>query len=182
MRRVISTHTPPRSPAPPHVSARRPAPIPSLFIRPHPAGRPPPLFPPPPYAGGRNGVPASHEHTPPPGLSPHASPQAVTAARALRRLPPPPPPQTRAGRFPHIFMVPLGPRLVLSTSWSPRAALMFTASAAWARATSALGLRAFTAMAASPLRAGPRPRREGRGERRDEGRGRSRPRLPARPF
>lgn len=46
---------------------------------------------------------------------------------------------------PYIFMVPLGPKLVLSTSCSPRAALMLTANAAWARATSALGFRVFTA-------------------------------------
>lgn len=117
MRRVISTHTPPRSPAPPHVSARRPAPIPSLFIRPHPAGRPPPLFPPPPYAGGRNGVPASHEPPPPPpGLSPHASPQAVTAARALRRLPPPSPPNPRRKVSSHLhgaLRAQVGPQHVL---------------------------------------------------------------------
>lgn len=42
-------------------------------------------------------------------------------------------------------MVPFGPRLLLSTSWSPRAALMLTAKAAWALATSAFGLRALTA-------------------------------------
>lgn len=45
----------------------------------------------------------------------------------------------------YIFMVPLGPKLVLRTSCRPRAALMFTASAAWARATSAFGFRVFTA-------------------------------------
>lgn len=45
----------------------------------------------------------------------------------------------------HIFMVPFGPRLLFRTSWSPRAALMFTAKAAWALATSAFGLSAFTA-------------------------------------
>lgn len=42
-------------------------------------------------------------------------------------------------------MVPFGPRLLLRTSWSPRAALMLTARAAWALATSALGFSAFTA-------------------------------------
>lgn len=47
-------------------------------------------------------------------------------------------------------MVPLGPRLVLNTSCSPRAALMLTASAAWARATSALGFSVFTAAIADP--------------------------------
>lgn len=46
---------------------------------------------------------------------------------------------------PYIFMVPLGPKLVLSTSCNPRAALILTANAAWARATSALGFRVFTA-------------------------------------
>lgn len=45
----------------------------------------------------------------------------------------------------HIFIVPFGPRLLFSTSWSPRAALMFTARAAWARATSAFGFSALTA-------------------------------------
>ena len=46
-----------------------------------------------------------------------------------------------AGRrqLPHIFIVPLGPRFVLSTSCSPRAAPKFSASAAEWRATSALG-------------------------------------------
>ena len=51
---------------------------------------------------------------------------------------------------PYIFMVPLGPKLVLSTSCSPRAALMLTANAAWARATSALGFRVFTAAITDP--------------------------------
>lgn len=45
----------------------------------------------------------------------------------------------------HIFMVPLGPRLLLSTSWSPLAAPMFSARAAAALATSAFGLRALIA-------------------------------------
>lgn len=53
----------------------------------------------------------------------------------------PPGPPSRA----YIFMVPLGPKLVLRTSCRPRAALIFTASAACARATSALGFRVFTA-------------------------------------
>ncbi len=47
--------------------------------------------------------------------------------------------------FPYIFMVPLGPRLVLMTSWSPRAALMLTCRACAALATSALGFSDFTA-------------------------------------
>lgn len=55
------------------------------------------------------------------------------------------PAQTSPPAPPYIFMVPLGPKLVLSTSCSPRAALMLTANAAWARATSALGFRVFTA-------------------------------------
>lgn len=45
----------------------------------------------------------------------------------------------------HIFMVPLGPKLVRSTSCSPRAAHILTAKAAWARATSALEFIAFIA-------------------------------------
>ncbi|KAK2498974.1 hypothetical protein MC885_015421 [Smutsia gigantea] len=49
-------------------------------------------------------------------------------------------------------MVPLGPKLVLSTSCSPRAAVMLTANAAWARATSALGFRVFTAAIADPAK------------------------------
>ena len=53
---------------------------------------------------------------------------------------------------PYIFMVPLGPKLVLSTSCSPRAALMLTANAAWARATSALGFRVFTAAITDPAK------------------------------
>lgn len=52
---------------------------------------------------------------------------------------------TKSSGYTHIFMVPFGPRLLLSTSCSPRAALMLTARAAWALATSALGFRAFTA-------------------------------------
>lgn len=52
---------------------------------------------------------------------------------------------TKSSGGTHIFMVPFGPRLLLSTSCSPRAALMLTARAAWALATSALGFRAFTA-------------------------------------
>ena len=47
-------------------------------------------------------------------------------------------------------LVPLGPKLVLSTSCSPRAALMLTANAAWARATSALGFSVFMAAIADP--------------------------------
>uniref|UniRef100_A0A8C4N9E2 Uncharacterized protein n=1 Tax=Eptatretus burgeri TaxID=7764 RepID=A0A8C4N9E2_EPTBU len=46
---------------------------------------------------------------------------------------------------PYIFIVPLGPKLVRSTSCKPRAALIFTAKAARARATSALGLSAVIA-------------------------------------
>lgn len=42
-------------------------------------------------------------------------------------------------------MVPLGPKLVLRTSWSPLAAVMFKCNAAADLATSALGLSAFTA-------------------------------------
>ena len=38
-------------------------------------------------------------------------------------------------------MVPFGPRLVLRTSWSPLAALIFTAKACEALATSAFGFR-----------------------------------------
>ena len=46
---------------------------------------------------------------------------------------------------PHIFMVPLGPRLVFRTSCRPLAAEMFTCSAWAALATSALGLSDLTA-------------------------------------
>ena len=48
-------------------------------------------------------------------------------------------------RTTHIFRVPRGPRLVLSTSCSPRAPAVLMASACAALATSALGLRLFTA-------------------------------------
>lgn len=50
----------------------------------------------------------------------------------------------------HIFMVPFGPKLLLSTSCNPRAALMLTARAACALATSAFGLSAFTAAMMQP--------------------------------
>lgn len=45
----------------------------------------------------------------------------------------------------YIFMVPFGPRLVLKTSWSPFAALMFIWRACAALATSALGFTTFIA-------------------------------------
>ena len=43
-------------------------------------------------------------------------------------------------------MVPLGPRLVLITSWRPLAPLMFSCRAWAALATSAFGFSAFTAI------------------------------------
>lgn len=57
----------------------------------------------------------------------------------------PPSPQPPLQPPSHIFMVPLGPKLVRSTSCSPRAAHILTAKAAWARATSALEFIAFIA-------------------------------------
>lgn len=94
-------------------------------------------------------------HSPLPLLpSAYPAPRRFPSRLPSGRAPPQPRPRRDTRGVPHIFMVPLGPRLVLSTSCSPRAALMLTASAAWARATSALGLSAFTAMTA--LRSGPR--------------------------
>ena len=49
-----------------------------------------------------------------------------------------------------IFYGALGPKLVLSTSCSPWATLVLTASTAWAQATSALGFSVFTATIADP--------------------------------
>lgn len=53
--------------------------------------------------------------------------------------------KTRLFPPPHIFMVPLGPRLVFKTSCRPLAAEMFTCSAWAALATSAFGLSDLTA-------------------------------------
>lgn len=81
----------------------------------------------------------------------------IAATRGARCPPGPPPPAP-----PYIFMVPLGPKLVRSTSCSPRAALMLTANAAWARATSALGFRVFTAAITDPAAEEEKSRREDR--------------------
>lgn len=66
---------------------------------------------------------------------------ALGPARGARPALPPAPP--------YILMVPLDPRLVLSTSCRPRAALTLTASAACARATSVLGFTVFAAATAA---------------------------------
>ena len=76
----------------------------------------------------------------------------------LRPLPAAPPP--------YILMVPRGPRLVLRTSWRPRAALMLRWRAWPRRATSALGLRVVAAAAAMVAAAGRRRRRQQRRRRR----------------
>lgn len=47
--------------------------------------------------------------------------------------------------FSYIFKVPFGPRLDLRTSWRPLAALIFTANACAALATSAFGFNDFIA-------------------------------------
>lgn len=89
--------------------------------------------------GGRGEGRGGEERRSPQGPGPAPPPTTASPPRA-------PPARPRA----HIFMVPLGPRLVRSTSCSPRAALMFTASAACARATSALGFSDFTAAMMQP--------------------------------
>nr|XP_037846511.1 uncharacterized protein LOC103246564 [Chlorocebus sabaeus]XP_037846512.1 uncharacterized protein LOC103246564 [Chlorocebus sabaeus] len=66
---------------------------------------------------------------------------ALGPARGARPALPPAPP--------YILMVPLDPRLVLSTSRRRRAALTLTASAACARATSVLGFTVFAAATAA---------------------------------
>lgn len=64
-------------------------------------------------------------------------------------------PQSPLQQPSHIFMVPLGPKLVRSTSCSPRAAHILTAKAARARATSALEFIGFTAHIAQQVKEPP---------------------------